>query len=74
MNRWTRDEATSCPCLIPALERRAGAFAAPVHCRPGKGRVRVPTRDQLASLCTAGASYECPGYRRWATSLIWDEV
>ncbi len=64
-------EVTDCPCLLPAIGRRGGAFPMPVYCRLPTGRVRVPTRDQLASLCTGGQHQNCPGYRRWASHSTW---
>lgn len=59
-----RDTPT-CPFLIPRVSGRAGIFSVPVYCRLPNGRVRVPTRDELLVLCTAGQQYDCPGYRRW---------
>jgi hypothetical protein len=69
-----REDATRCPCLTPAVERSGGEFRAPVYCRPGPRRVRVPSRDQLTWLCTGPRYQECPGYRRWTASRGWDEV
>ena len=54
-----REDATTCPCLTPAVERSGGEFPAPVYCRPGPRRVRVPSRDQLT--CTGPRCQECPG-------------
>jgi hypothetical protein len=63
------DEAP-CPNLMPQYGRRAGGFPgpAPVYCRLPNGRVRVPTRAELASLCSDGRYVNCPGYQRWARS------
>ena len=60
----------SCPNLRPLFERRAGGSSGllPVYCRLPNGRVRVPTRDELASLCLGERYPNCPGYRRWARS------
>lgn len=69
-----REDATRCPCLTPAVERSGGEFRAPVYCRPGPRRVRVPSRDQLRWLCTGPRYQECPGYRRWTASRGWDAV
>ena len=59
------DKLPSCPFLTPKVERRRGRFPVPVYCRMPNGRVRVPTREQLAFLCTAGQHHDCPGYLRW---------
>jgi hypothetical protein len=59
-------EGPNCPCLTPQVSGRHGRFPVPVYCRLLNGRVRVPTPEQLASLCTAGQHHSCPGYRRWA--------
>lgn len=74
MMQARQDEERNCPCLTPAVARRAGVFPVPVYCRLASGRVRVPTRDELASLCTADQYHDCPGYRRWAASLAWEGV
>jgi len=58
-------DASNCPFLMPKLSGRAGIFPVPVYCRLPNGRVRVPTRDQLVVLCSAGHHHDCPGYRRW---------
>jgi hypothetical protein len=59
-------EAANCPCLTPEISPRRGSLPVPVYCRLGNGRVRVPSPEQLVSLCTAGQHHNCPGYRRWA--------
>ncbi len=66
MKKFTEIEALNCPCLTPAVARRGGKFPVPVYCRLPNGRVRIPTPEQLASLCTAGQHHNCPGYRRGA--------
>lgn len=59
-----------CPNLMPRSAQRAGgsAFPLPAYCRLPNGRVRVPTRAEVASLCSDGQYVNCPGYRRWARS------
>ena len=74
MTKPRSDDEMNCPCLTPAVGRRAGVFPVPVYCRLANGRVRVPPRDQLGSLCTADQYHGCPGYRRWAASLAWEGV
>jgi hypothetical protein len=63
------DEAP-CPNLMSRPARRAGGYQIPfpVYCRLPNGRVRVPTRDELASLCVDGRYLNCAGFRRWARS------
>ncbi len=55
-------EAQDCPFLTPEVRGRRGVFPFPVYCRLPSGRVRVPTRDELATLCLAGQN--CPAHRR----------
>jgi hypothetical protein len=43
------------------------------YCRLANGRARVPTRAELAALCTGRSYRSCAGYRRWAASLAWAE-
>lgn len=66
-------EQTSCPCLTPPVARRDGTAPVPVYCRPGRRRVHVPTREELATRCTAERYLDCPGYRRWAADQAWPE-
>lgn len=68
MMRSGRDDGSTCPCLTPEVARGAGVFPVPVYCRQAGGRVRVPTRDELAWRCTAGRYHDCPGYRRWVAA------
>jgi hypothetical protein len=72
--RSVTEDTTSCPCLMAPLASRGGEFPLPVYCRPGPRRVRVPSRDELAGLCTAGAYVDCPGYRRWMAAAAWEDV
>jgi hypothetical protein len=70
MERYDGFDRVACPHLMPKVVRRAGGFPAPasVYCRLPNGRVRVPSRDQVASLCTSGQYFRCTGYRRWERS------
>ena len=72
--RSVREDTTNCPCLMPPLMPRDGALPVPVYCRPGLRRVRVPSRDELVELCTAGAFRDCPGYRRWMAAAAWEDA
>jgi hypothetical protein len=71
MTRSGRDDERDCPCLTPTVRGRAGVGPESVYCRLASGRVRVPTRAELASRCTAGRYQSCPGYRRWVASRQW---
>ena len=59
-------KAMDCPLLIPGASRKPGGVPIPVYCRLPSGRVRVPTRMELESLCFVERHQDCPGYRRWA--------
>ncbi len=65
MEEEREDEGSDCPFLTPKVSGRPPVFSIPVYCRQPNGRVRVPPRDQLMFLCTAGHHHDCPGYRRW---------
>ncbi|HSB40212.1 MAG TPA: hypothetical protein VLK28_00135 [Methylomirabilota bacterium] len=69
-----RDDEKNCPCLTPTVGRRDGSFPVPVYCRPGRRRVRVPTREELAARCTAERYLDCPGYRRFMADRTWPEA
>ena len=68
MEQDREGEESNCPYLTPRVSGRAGVFPVPVYCRLPNGRVRVPPREQLVCLCTAGQHHHCPGYRRWRPS------
>ena len=53
-----------CPFLRPMTVSHLGAFPTGVYCRLPSGRARIPSRDELARLCTAGRYRDCPAYRR----------
>jgi hypothetical protein len=57
---------STCPFLTPKASGPPPAFSISVYCRRPNGRVRVPPRDQLMFLCTAGHHHACPGYLRWS--------
>jgi hypothetical protein len=63
-------EESNCPLLSPRVSGIPVIFSIPVYCRQPSGRVRVPSRDQLMSLCTAGHHHDCPGYRRWRSRTM----
>ena len=65
MGDIAKRESENCPFLVPKLDGPPEKFSVPVYCRLPNGRVRVPARDQLVFLCTAGQHHDCPGYRRW---------
>jgi hypothetical protein len=52
------------PFLRPAMVSEPGAIPGAVYCRLPSGRVRLPSRDRVASLCTEGRYHDCPVYRR----------
>jgi len=70
MQRCVDLDEAPCPHLISRPARWAGGYQAPspAYCRLPNGRVRVPTQDQLVSLCVGGRYPSCSGYRRWARS------
>ena len=53
-----------CPYLRPERADRLGAFPLGVYCRLPDGRVRIPSRDELARFCTTGHHADCVGFRR----------
>jgi hypothetical protein len=64
----SRDE-TNCPFLVPALTGPAVGFPVPVYCRAPNGRVRMPSREQLVSLCSGGHHHACPSCGRWQQAI-----
>ena len=71
-SKW--ENPTNCPCLMPPLPSRDSDRSVPIYCRPGLRRVRIPSRDELAGLCTTGAYVDCPGYRRWMAAAAWEDA
>jgi len=63
-------EESSCPFLMPRVSGPPMAFSIPVYCRQPNGRVRVPPRDQLMFLRTAGQHDDCPGSLRWRSRTM----
>jgi hypothetical protein len=57
MNATLMIEQLNCPFLRPRLASR-------VYCRLPSGRVRIPSSDELARLCTRGRYNDCPVFRR----------
>ncbi len=70
MVQMSEVEAPNCPFLTPEVGGRRGVFPFSVYCRLPSGRVRVPTRDQLVALCTAGQHQKCFAYCRWAPTRV----
>ena len=66
------DEESNCPLLSPRVSGSPVTFSTPFYCRQPSGRVRVPARDQLMFLCTAGHHRDCAGYRRWRSTMTFD--
>jgi len=60
----TRVRQKECPFLRPMMTSHLGAFPIGIYCRLPSGRVRIPSRDELARFCTAGQHRDCPAYRR----------
>ena len=52
-----------CPFLRPVMADHMWMYPTGAYCRLPSGRVRVPSRDTFARLCTSGCFYECPRYR-----------
>lgn len=67
METERRGHAGDCPFLMPGVSGSRGRYPIPVYCRLPNGRVRVPSREQLVYLCSAGQHHDCPGYRRWTS-------
>jgi len=67
VNTMERDDHASanCPYLMPKVSARTAIHSLAVYCRLPNGRVRIPTSDQLKSLCVDGQHHDCPGYRRF---------
>ena len=57
-------ERKECPFLRPRMSSHGAAFPVGIYCRLPSGRVRIPSRDELARLCTAGHYSDCLVYRR----------
>ena len=65
MNDHGEGERANCPFLIPKTSLLRAAIPVSVYCRLPNGKVRVPTPDQLAVLCSAGHYHDCTTFRRW---------
>ncbi|MBI3030354.1 MAG: hypothetical protein HYY64_12650 [Candidatus Rokubacteria bacterium] len=64
MEPSNNDEVLACPYLRPESADRLAAFPLGVYCRLPHGRVRIPSRDELARFCTTGHYADCVGFRR----------
>ncbi|OGK80881.1 MAG: hypothetical protein A2X52_15475 [Candidatus Rokubacteria bacterium GWC2_70_16] len=62
MPRLDDRDGENCPFLRPETVGRAPALDLRVYCRLPEGHVRVPSRGELARLCTAGHYRDCPAY------------
>ncbi len=66
-------ELKECPFLRPRMASHLGAFPIGVYCRLPSGRIRIPSRDELARLCTTEAYRDCLVYNRahaWETTFL----
>jgi hypothetical protein len=57
-------ETPKCPYLRPERADRLAAFPIGAYCRLPDGRVRIPSRDELARFCTTGHHADCVSIRR----------
>ena len=64
MGQENNAETPKCPYLRPHRADRLAAFPMGVYCRLPDGRVRIPSRDELARFCTTGHHADCIGFRR----------
>jgi len=64
------DGESNCPLLSPRVSGKPETFSISFYCRQPNGRVRVPPRDQVMFLCTAGHHHDCPGYRRRSSRMM----
>ncbi|HEV8440013.1 MAG TPA: hypothetical protein VGT40_18135 [Methylomirabilota bacterium] len=51
-----------CPFMKPAKPRAVGRSSTPVYCRLPRGRVRVPSREDVVRFCIPARYEECPAY------------
>lgn len=56
--------APTCPYLRPETSDCLGSFPMGFYCRLPRGRVRIPSRDELARFCTTGHHGDCVTFRR----------
>jgi hypothetical protein len=59
------EPALDCPLLRPVAADYLWMYPTGVYCRHPSGRIRVPSRDTVAWVCTDGHYFNCPNYRRW---------
>ena len=64
MEKRAATDAAKCPFLRPAGADHLGAFPLGVYCRLPSGRVRIPSRDELARFCTTGYHRDCLAFRQ----------
>jgi hypothetical protein len=73
MSKSLTTDPKECPFLRPRMASHLEAFPIGVYCRLPSGRVRIPSRDELARFCTAGRHPDCPVYRRahaWEITIL----
>jgi len=51
-----------CPFLVPVMADRLWIHPVSAYCRRPNGRVKVPGRETIVSLCTTAAHERCPGF------------
>jgi hypothetical protein len=57
-------DGKNCPFLRPDGTVPLYPFPVAVYCRLPGGRIRIPSRDELARFCTSGHYHDCLAYRR----------
>ena len=60
------ERAFACPFLKRAMSDFMWMQPTALYCRPPSGRIRIPSRDTLARVCTNGDYPDCPNYQRWS--------
>ena len=53
----------TCPFLWTVVADHMWLYPTPGYCRVPSGRVRVPSPETLARVCTNGLHHDCPAYR-----------
>jgi hypothetical protein len=56
----------ACPFLTPPGSLSSDRTAVAIYCRFPNGRVHVPSREEVKSVCAVGRFRECLHYRRHA--------
>jgi hypothetical protein len=66
MEEESRETARDCPCLTPAMSDFMWVHPTALYCRLPSGKIRVPSSDTLAWVCTNGYYHSCPNYMSFA--------